>query len=368
MVIKRGLDSSLKFFDGEIDNLTHIRVVGVGGGGSNAVNRMIDEELSGVEFIAVNTDAQALVRSRASTRLRIGERLTRGLGAGGDHKLGMLAADESREDIQRVVEGADMIFITAGMGGGTGTGASPVIAEVAKTLGILTIGIVTKPFKFEGIHRLQVAEEGVIRLGERTDTIIVIPNERLLGMCTGNVSIDSAFKMVDDVLLQGVEGISGVVTNSGHINLDFNDVKATMTDAGHAWIAVGYGSGENRAVDAARAALGNPLFDFSIDGAKRLLFNIAGNDLTLTEVHEAASVIREVADPHANVFFGLATEPKMGRDVRLTLIATGFGDESDFIEGDGEQDESERESDYGNDELSGVRLEDKWRSLFSRIK
>ncbi|HEY49105.1 MAG TPA: cell division protein FtsZ [Dehalococcoidia bacterium] len=361
MVIKRGLDSSLGSLEGAVDSLTKVRVVGVGGGGSNAVNRMIVEDLPGIEFIAVNTDAQALVRSRAPIRLRIGEKLTRGLGAGGDHTLGMLAADESRDEIARAVEGADMIFITAGMGGGTGTGASPVIAEVAKELGVLTIAIVTRPFKFEGIYREQVAEEGVIRLGERADTIIVISNERLLSICSGNVSIDNAFKMVDDVLLRGVEGISGVVMNSGHINLDFSDVKATMSEAGHAWIAVGYGSGENRAADAARAALGNPLFEFSIEGAKRVLFNISGNDLTLSEVNDAATVIREVADPHAHVFFGLGTDPKVGRDVRLTLIATGFGEDGDLLE-------DEHEPDDNGDELSDAPVEDKWRSVFNWIK
>jgi cell division protein FtsZ len=238
--------------------------------------------------------------------------------------MGMLAADESRREISDAIEGADMIFITAGMGGGTGTGAAPVIAEVAKEMGILTIAIVTRPFNFEGAHRAKVAEEGIIRLRERADSIIVIPNERLLSMCDANVSIEAAFSMVDNVLLESIQGISDVITHSGNINLDFNDVKATMHEAGHAWISMGYGSGDKPAVAAAKNAIVNPLFDFSIEKAKRIMFNIVYSSLSLAEAKDAAGVIREVADPGAQIIFGLASDPAMGKDVKLTLIATGF--------------------------------------------
>ncbi len=306
--------------------LTQIKVVGVGGGGNNAVNRMIEEDTPWIDFLSVNTDAQALVKSLADTRLRIGDKLTRGLGVGGNHAMGMLAAEENRGDLVRAVEGADIVFVTAGMGGGTGTGAAPVVAEVAKDLGILTIAIVTRPFNFEGSQRANVASEGIIRLKERADCLIVIPNERLLGMCDANVSIEAAFRMVDDVLFQSVNGISEVITGTGNINLDFNDVKATMTDGGHGWISVGYGSGENRAVDAARAAIVSSLFDFTLDRARKILFNITYSEMALTEVGQAADVIKGVADPAAQIIFGLATDPAMGSDVKLTLIATGFGE------------------------------------------
>ncbi|MBE0480360.1 MAG: cell division protein FtsZ [Dehalococcoidia bacterium] len=315
-------------------NLTQIKVIGVGGGGSNAVNRMIEEGLPDIEFISVNTDAQALVRSIAPTRIRIGDRLTRGLGVGGDHKLGMLAADESREEVAKVIHGADLLFITAGMGGGTGTGAAPVLAEVARLQGILTIAVVTMPFGFEGSFRARVAEEGIIRLKERADTIIAIPNERLLSLCDTNVSIDQAFKMVDSVLLSSVQGISEVITTCGHINLDFNDVRATMSEAGYAWIGMGYGEGKTRAADAARGATVSPLFEYSIENAKRILFNVVGNDLGLSEVNEAANLIRDVADPTAQIIFGLATDPKLGKKVKITLIATGFKEHKGLDEGE----------------------------------
>lgn len=308
------------------DAITQMKVVGVGGGGSNAVNRMIQEDTPWIDFIAVNTDAQALVRSLAETRIRIGDRLTRGLGVGGDHRLGMLAAEENRDDLVRAVQGADILFVTAGMGGGTGTGAAPVVAEVAKDLGILTIAIVTRPFNFEGTQRSNVASEGIIRLKERADCVIVLPNERLLEMCDTNVSIEAAFRMVDDVLFQSVNGISEVITSIGNINLDFNDVRATLEDGGHGWISVGYGSGENRAVDAAKAAIVSSLCDFTLDRATKILFNITYSDMALTEVSRAAEVIKEVADPAAQIIFGLATDPAMGSDVKLTLIATGFGE------------------------------------------
>jgi cell division protein FtsZ len=329
-----------------LDNFTQIKLVGVGGGGSNAVNRMIREDIRGVEFITVNTDAQALVRSVAPVRLRIGDKLTRGLGVGGDHKVGMLAAEESRNEIAEAVQGADMLFVTAGMGGGTGTGAAAVVAEVAKEQGILTIGVVTKPFAFEGLHRARVAEEGIIRLRERADTIIVIPNERLLSTCDSNISIDAAFKVVDDVLLRSVQGISEVITLPGHINLDFNDVRTIMKDAGHSWIGIGHACGERRAVEAARAALESPLFDVAIERAKRILFNIVGNDLSLSEVNEAADVIRQVSHPYAQIIFGLGTDPDAGEEVKLTLIATDFSEpEPVIIEDDDELPELEFEDD-----------------------
>lgn len=310
-----------------IENLTQVKVFGIGGGGSNAVNRMIEQEIPGVDFIAANTDAQALVRSIAPMRLRIGDKLTKGLGVGGDHKLGMLAAEESRDELANAIQDTDMIFITAGMGGGTGTGAAPVVAEVAKELGVLAIGIVTRPFSFEGLHRAKVAEEGIIRLRERADTIIVIPNDRLLSICDKNISIEAAFKVVDEVVLQSVQGISELITFPGHINLDFADVRAIMSEAGPAWITIGQGSGETRAVDAARAALVSPLFDFSIERAKRILFNITGNELTLSEVNDAASVIKQVADPNSQIIFGLGADPETYRAAKLTLIATDFSDD-----------------------------------------
>jgi len=273
----------------------------------------------------------------------------------------MLAAEESRDELTKAVDGADMIFITAGMGGGTGTGAAPVVAEIAKELGILTIAIVTTPFSFEGVYRARVAEEGVIRLRERADSIIVIPNERLLSMCDANVSIEAAFKMVDDVLFQSVQGISEVITSSGSINLDFNDVKAIMNEAGHAWISMGHGSGETRAVDAARAAIVSPLFDFPIERAQRILFNIIYNDLALSEVNEAANVIREVADPSAQIIFGLTTDPEIGCNVKLTLIATGFREGGDHAE-------SESAMMADGDALPELAVEEKRRSFFLRLR
>jgi len=346
--------------DAGIDGITRIKVVGVGGGGSNAVNRMIDEDIPGIDFVAVNTDAQALVRSKAETRLRIGDRLTKGLGAGGDHTVGLLAAEESRDDIMKAVDEADMVFVTAGMGGGTGTGAAPVIAEIAKELGALTIAVVTRPFNFEGIHRARVASEGIIRMEERADSIIILPNERLLTMCDTNISIEAAFKMVDDVLFQSVNSISGVIACTGNINLDFNDVRATMHEAGHTWISMGYGSGVNRAVDAARAAAVSPLFDLTIDRAKRILFNITYSDMTLNEVNEAANVIRELADPGAQIIFGLATDAAIGPDVKLTLIAAGFHEGGG---NSGEQHPAALEED-----LPVFELEEKHRSVFPWIK
>jgi cell division protein FtsZ len=302
-----------------------IKVIGLGGGGCNATTRMVREGIKGVEFIGMNTDAQALGLTETPIRVQLGEKLTRGLGAGGDHIMGQKAADESRDEIKALVSSADMVFITAGMGGGTGTGAAPVVAEVAKQAGALTIGVVTKPFSFEGAHRNKVAEEGINNLLGRVDTLVIIPNDRLLLLCDQKTSVDSAFKMADDVLTRGVQAISEVITVPGLINLDFADVKAIMKDAGPAWMSVGTGSGAHRAVDAAKAALGSPLLDVAIEGAKGVLFNVVGgSNLTLFEVNEAAGVIKQAVAPEANIIFGVAHEPAMDKEVRITLIATGF--------------------------------------------
>lgn len=302
-----------------------IKVIGLGGGGCNAITRMVRENIQGVEFIAMNTDAQALAISEAPVRIQLGEKLTKGLGVGGDHKVGYKAAEESRDEVKELIRGADMVFVTAGMGGGTGTGCAPVVAEIAKETGALTIAVVTKPFSFEGAHRNKVANEGIANLIGKADTLIIIPNDRLLDLCDQKVSVDSAFKMADDVLKHGVQAISEVITVPGLINLDFADVKAVMNDAGPAWMSVGYGSGKNRAADAARAALASPLLDVSVSGAKGVLFNIVGDsDLTLFEVNEAAEVIKQAVAPDANIIFGVAQDSKMNGEVRITLIATGF--------------------------------------------
>lgn len=301
-----------------------IKVIGTGGAGSNAVSRMVREHLRGVEFIAMNTDAQALEITEAMQRIQLGEKLTRGLGAGGDHIIGRRAAEESRDAIAEVVSGADMIFVTAGMGGGTGTGSAPIIAEMSKKTGALTIAVVTKPFSFEGTHRNKTAEEGIKALMENVDTLIIIPNDRLLDLCDQKTSVDGAFRMADEVLHHGVQAIAEVITVPGLINLDFADIRTIMKDAGPAWMSIGRGAGQNRAIDAAREALASPLLDVSMQGAKGVLFNIAGADLTLYEVNNAAEVIRQAVDPQANVIFGVVLDPNMGKDVRLTLIATGF--------------------------------------------
>ncbi len=308
-----------------VPNPARIKVIGLGGGGSNAITRMVREEIQGVEFIAMNTDAQALALTDAPTRVQLGEKLSRGLGVGGDHSLGQKAAEESRDELKELVSGADMVFITGGMGGGTGTGAAPVIAEIAKQSGALTIAIVTKPFSFEGTRRCQVAEEGIINLLGKVDTLIIIPNDRLLTLCDNQTNIDNAFRLADDVLKHGVQAISEVITVPGVINLDFADVKAVMKDAGPAWMSIGIGTGKNRAVDAAKEALASPLLDVSLEGSKGVLFNVVGSSsLTLFEVNEAAEVIKDAVDPDANIIFGVARDPEMDRDLRLTLIATGF--------------------------------------------
>jgi len=302
-----------------------IKAIGIGGGGCNAITRMVREEIKGVDFLAMNTDGQALALAEAPTRIQLGEKLTRGLGAGGDHKLGTKAAEESRSTIEDLVQGADMVFIAAGMGGGTGTGGIPVVAEVAKQSGALTIAVVTKPFTFEGMHRSKVAEEGLVDLSEKVDTLIIIPNDRLLQLCDAKTSVDNAFRLADDALLLGVQAISEVVTVPGLINLDFADIKSVMQDAGPAWMSVGKSSGQSRAAEAAKAALASPLLDVSVDGSTGVLFNITGGpSLTLFECNEAAQIISEAVDPDANIVFGVVFDPKMDSEVRITVIATGF--------------------------------------------
>ncbi|MFN0090654.1 MAG: cell division protein FtsZ [Acidimicrobiales bacterium] len=305
--------------------LAVIKVVGIGGGGVNAVNRMIDAGLKGVEFIAINTDAQALLMSDADVKLDIGKDLTRGLGAGSDPDVGRLAAEEAGETIRDSLDGADMVFITVGEGGGTGTGAAPIVAEIAKAMGALTIGVVTRPFTFEGRRRSVQAEEGIQRLKEKVDTSIVIPNDRLLTVADEKTSMINAFKMADEVLLQGVQGITDLITTPGLINTDFADVKMIMHDAGSALMGIGYASGEGRAVTAARAAISSPLLESSIEGARGILLNISGgSDLGLLEVNEAAEIIHGVAHPDANIIFGAVIDDAVGDEVRVTVIAAGF--------------------------------------------
>jgi len=307
-----------------VNSGARIKVLGLGGSGCNAITRMVREQLHGVEFIAMNTDAQHLEITEAMQRVQIGEKLTRGLGAGGDHTVGKKAAEESKDAIRDAVSGADMIFIAAGMGGGTGTGSAAVVAEQAKQTGALTIAVVTKPFTFEGTHRNKTAEDGINALMEHVDTLIIIPNDRLLDLCDQKMSVDGAFRLADEVLHHGVQAIAEVITVPGLINLDFADVKTIMKDAGPAWMSIGRGTGQNRAADAAKQALASPLLDVSMQGAKRVLFNVSGANLTLYEVNNAAEVIRKAVDPNANVIFGVVMDPNLGNDVRLTLIATGF--------------------------------------------
>jgi cell division protein FtsZ len=302
-----------------------IKVIGLGGGGCNAVTRMVREQIRGVEFIAMNTDAQHLAISEAAVRIQLGERVTRCLGAGGDPTMGRKSAEENIDEIKQAVSGSDMVFITAGMGGGTGTGSAPIVAGVAKQTGALTIAVVTRPFTFEGNHRSDNAEKGIMELMDKCDTLIIIPNDRLLDMVDQKTGVDGAFKLADEVLFHGVQAIAEVVTVPGLINLDFADVKTIMKDAGPAWMSIGHGTGQNRAKDAAREALSSPLLDVSVSGARGALFNIVGgSSLSLFEVNEAAEIIRDAVDPEANVIFGVAIDPNMGNDVRLTLVATGF--------------------------------------------
>ncbi len=312
---------------GEIvpSSVARIKVIGVGGGGGNAVNRMIASNLSGVEFWTINTDAQALAQASAPNRLQMGQKLTRGLGAGGNPAIGQKAAEESRDEIAAALDGADLVFITAGMGGGTGTGAAPVVAEVAKEIGALTVGVVTRPFTFEGRRRTQQAEEGTTALQTSVDTLIVIPNDRLLSVISEQTPVQEAFRTADDILRQGVQGISDIITIPGLVNVDFADVRAVMADAGSALMGIGIGSGKSRAREAALASISSPLLESSIDGARGVVFNITGgSDLTLHEVNAAAEIIYEVVDPNANIIFGAVIDDRLQGEIRITVIATGF--------------------------------------------
>src|SRR6266851_2549234 len=306
--------------------LAVIKVVGVGGGGTNAVNRMVDAGLSGVEFIAVNTDAQALMMTDADVKIQIGAEVTRGLGAGADPEVGLAAAQESRDELKEALKGADMVFITAGEGGGTGTGGAPIVAELGQEIGALTVGVVTRPFAFEGRKRAEQAERGVDHLRDRVDTLIVIENDRLLQVVERQTSVVEAFRMADDILRQGVQGITDLITEPGLVNLDFADVRTIMRDAGSALMGIGRASGENRAAEAARAAVSSPLLETTIEGATGILLNITGGpEIGLFEVNEAAEVVTSAADQNANVIFGAVIDDAMGAEVRVTVIATGFG-------------------------------------------
>jgi cell division protein FtsZ len=309
----------------QVESFAQIRVIGVGGGGSNAVNRMIQANMVGIEFIAVNTDAQALLLTEAPHRIRIGDKLTRGLGAGGNPSVGAKAAEENAEELYEALKGSDMVFITAGMGGGTGTGASPVVAQIARELGALTVGVVTRPFTFEGNKRRMSADEGIANLKQHVDTLITVPNDRLLQVADKKMPLKDAFRLADDVLRQGIQGISDLITVPGLINLDFADVKTIMSKAGSALMAIGEASGETRAVDAAHLAIASPLLDIDINGARGVLFNITGGlDLTLYEVNEAADIISQAAHPEAEIIFGAVQDPEFDGKVKITVIATGF--------------------------------------------
>ncbi len=312
------------------ESFARIKVVGVGGGGCNAVNRMIAEGLQGIEFIAVNTDAQALLKSNAPTRVRIGDKCTHGLGAGSDPSKGKSAAEESADELYEVLKGSDMVFITAGLGGGTGTGAAPIVAGIAHEVGALTIGVVTRPFAFEGSHRAAAADQGARELKQFADTLIIIPNDRLLSMVTKNIGIQDAFGLADDVLRQGIQGISELITIPGLINLDFADVKTIMRQGGAALMAVGQAKGEDRARIAAQQAISNQLLDVTINGAKGILFNVTGGpNMSLFEVNQAAQIIKETAHPDVNLIFGAVIDENMGDAIRITVIATGFDNEAE---------------------------------------
>ncbi len=312
-------------FDGDIQELTNIKVIGCGGGGSNAVNRMIVEGLKNVEFIAINTDKQALMLSHADQKIQIGEKLTKGLGAGANPEIGKKAAEESKEEISAAIKGANMVFITAGMGGGTGTGAAPIVAEIAKSMEILTVGVVTKPFPFEGKRRMRHAEMGIETLKQKVDTLVIIPNERLLRMADKKTTLLDSFKLADDVLRQGVQAISDLITITGVINADFADIKAVMLNKGLAHMGVGFGSGDNRTQDAVHQAISSPLLETSIEGATDVIINFTGGvDLGALEVYDAADVVREAVDPDANIIVGAVIDETLNEEIRITVIATGF--------------------------------------------
>lgn len=320
-------------FEADMQELTNIKVIGCGGGGSNAVNRMIVEGLKNVEFIAINTDKQALLISDANQKIQIGEKLTKGLGAGANPEIGKKAAEESREEITASVKGANMVFITAGMGGGTGTGAAPIVAEIAKSMEILTVGVVTKPFPFEGKRRMRHAEIGIANLKEKVDTLVIIPNERLLSMADKKTTLLDSFKLADEVLRQGVQAISDLITITGVINADFADIKAVMLDKGLAHMGVGFGKGDTRAQDAVKQAISSPLLETSIEGATDVIINFTGGaDLGALEVYDAADVVREAVDTDANIIVGAVIDENLNEEVRITVIATGFESENNRIE------------------------------------
>lgn len=309
-----------------VETFARIKVIGVGGSGGNAISRMIETKLKGVEFVAINTDAQDLHQNKAAEKVHIGKNLTKGLGAGMNPDVGRQAAEENRDEIQEVLKGADMVFVTCGLGGGTGTGAAPIVAETAKELGCLTVAVVTKPFAFEGAQRRAIADEGLENLRERVDSLITIPNDKLLQIIDKKTTLLNSFKIVDDVLRQGVQGISDLITKPGVVNVDFADVKAIMSNSGSALMGIGLGNGENRAADAAKAAINSPLLELSIDGAKGVLFNVSGsNDLTMLEINEAANIITESIDPNAKVIFGAVVDESIKKgEVQVTVVATGF--------------------------------------------
>jgi cell division protein FtsZ len=312
----------------DLENFATIRVVGVGGSGGSALGRMINSKLRGIDFVAINTDAQALAHNESPIKIQIGKDTTRGLGAGADPEIGRKAIEENKEEVYEALKGSDMVFVTCGMGGGTGTGAAPFVAEIAKELGSLTVGVVTKPFSFEGQRRKRIAETGISEMKDKVDTLITIPNDRLLQVIDKKTSLFEAFGVVDDVLRQGVQGIADLITLHGIINVDFADVKAIMADAGSALMGIGHGSGDNRAIEAARAAIDSPLLELSIDGAKGILFNITGGpDLGMYEIDEAAKAITEAADADANIIFGAIIDEAMQGEVKITVIATGFESE-----------------------------------------
>ena len=315
-----------------MSDFANIKVIGVGGGGNNAVNRMVDNQIKGVQFLAVNTENQVLELSKADVTIQIGEKVTKGLGAGANPQIGEEAAQESREEITKALEGADMVFVTAGMGGGTGTGAAPIVAECAKEVGALTVGVVTKPFAFEGKRRRAAAEKGIEFLTQKVDTIIVIPNDKLLQVVDKKCSVSDAFSKADEVLRQGIKGISDLIQIPGLINLDFADVKTIMTNQGEALTGIGEGTGENRAADAAKMAINSPLLETSIDGAKGILLNISGSsELGIFEVNEAAQIISDAADPDANIIFGSVIDESLGDKVQVTVVATGFGNNAKSV-------------------------------------
>jgi len=312
----------------ELENFAVIRVIGVGGSGNSALTRMINSKLRGVDFIAINTDSQALAFNEAPIKIQIGKDTTRGLGAGADPEVGRKSIEENKEEVYEAIKGSDMVFVTCGMGGGTGTGAAPFVAEIAKELGALTVGVITKPFSFEGQRRRRIAEAGISEMKEKVDTLITIPNDRLLQVIDKKTSLFDAFGIVDDVLRQGVQGIADLITLHGIINVDFADVKAIMSDAGSALMGIGHGTGDNRAIEAARSAIDSPLLELSIDGAKGILFNITGGpDLGMYEIDEAAKAITEAADADANIIFGAIIDEAMQGEVKITVIATGFESE-----------------------------------------